>query len=282
MFWHRIWNFIDRKPEKQRAMKKLIILLITVPFILSSCYRDPYADFFVSRNVVDIGEAVHFTNNSIDADAFEWDFGDGNRAYSYDASHIYTFDGDFTVTLFAYNGNRVNKAVTNIRVLYPTTLEVTVLEYWDEYEVVDASVILYGSLADWNAENHPLVEGFTNQFGWTSFSNLNEQRYYVDVWEANHDNYTLAAEEGGVQWIETHVLVPNEDNYFIAYVDYYPDAKKSETTRDRSRRIVKLEQLGKREYQDKMESIEVRIAERKELRARQIEELGGIEKNIVK
>ena len=154
--------------------------------------------------------------------------------------------------------------------------------YWDEYEVENASVILYGSLADWNNEYNPLVEGFTNQYGWTSFSNLNEQRYYVDVWEANHDNYTLAAEEGGVVWIETHVLVPNSINEFIAYVDYYPDGKKSETTRDRSRRIVKLEYQGSRKYEDKLESVGTKTALHKNLRARQIEELGGIEKNIVK
>ena len=280
-FWHRFWVFISRKTEKLIVMKKFIIFLIAVPLVLSSCYRTPYADFFVSRNVVDIGEAIYFTNNSIDADYFEWDFGDGNRAYAFNASHIYTYDGTFTVTLFAFSENRlVDKAMTTITVLFPTTLEVTVLEYYDEYEVVDASVILYNTYDDWLDEYNPLVEGFTNQFGWTSFSNLREQRYYVDVWEANHDNYTLADED--VAWIETHVLVPNEINYFIAYVDYYETAKKSEAIRDRSRKLMKIEKFNKRDYEDKMESIEARIRERKELRAKQIDILGKEEKNIAK
>ena len=190
-------------------MKKLLIILIAVPFILSSCYREPLADFFVSRNVVDAGEVVYFTNNSLDADHFKWDFGDGTRAFTFDASHIYTYDGTYIVTLFAFNGNHVaDKAVTTVNVLYPTSLEVTVLEYYDEYEVVDASVILYNTYEDWLDEYNPLVEGFTNQFGWTTFSNLEPQMYYVDVWEANHNNYTLADED--ILWIETHVLVPNE------------------------------------------------------------------------
>jgi len=262
-------------------MKKFIIFLITVPFVLNSCYRDPYADFFVSRNVVDIGETVFFTNNSMDADHFEWDFGDGTRAYTFDANHIYTYDGTFTVSLFAFSGNRmVDKAVTTITVLFPTTLEVTVLEYYDEYEVVDASVILYNTYDDWLDEYNPLVEGFTNQFGWTSFSNLRAQRYYVDVWEANHDNYILADEDVG--WIETHVLVPNDINYFIAYVDYYVDEKKSEMSRDRSRKLMKIESVSKREYLDKLESIEAKIRERQELQAKQIKMLGMEEKNIVR
>ena len=151
------------------------------------------------------------------------------------------------------------------------------LEYWDDYEVEGASVYLYGTYDDWLAQPDPIAEAFTNQFGWTSFSNLNVQRYYLDVWEDNHDNYTLADED--VAWIETDVLIPNEINHFIAYVDYYADAKKSQATRDRSRRIVKLEQYSKREYLDKMESIEAKIAERKELRARQIELLEEEEKN---
>ena len=262
-------------------MKKFIMFLIAAQLILSSCYRDPYADFFVSRNVVDVGEAVFFTNNSMDADRFEWDFGDGTKAYTFDASHMYTYDGTFTVTLLAFSGNRmVDKAVATIHVLFPTTLEVTVLEYYDEYSVMDASVILYSTYDDWLDQYDPLVEGFTNQFGWTSFSHLNAQRYYVDVWEADHDNYTLAGEDVG--WIETHVLVPNEINYFIAYVDYYAPEKKSETVRDRSRRLMEIEKVSERQYRDRLESIQEKISERKALRAKQIEILGEERINIVK
>ena len=62
------------------------------------------------------------------------------------------------------------------------------LEYYDEYPVQDASVLLYGSLADWEAadEYYAIVEGFTNQYGETVFTNLNTQRYYIDVWEEQH------------------------------------------------------------------------------------------------
>lgn len=246
-------------------MKKYLLLILIVPVLLTNCDRHPIADFFVSRNIVDVGETVYFTNNSIDADHFEWDFGDGTRAYSFDASHIYTYDGIFTITLFAYAGKHmVDKATTTIEVLFPTSLEVTVLEYYDEYAVEDASVILYQTLDDWYDEYNPLVEGFTNQYGVTTFSNLQPQRYYVDVWETNHHNYILADED--VVFIETDPLIPNEMNYFIAWVDYVGPALKSEAKRDKSLKIIKMEKLNKRAYLDKLESTERKIQERKAAR----------------
>jgi hypothetical protein len=236
-------------------MKKLAYLILVLPFIIGSCSRDPIADFFVSQNVVEVGDVVYFTNNSYDADYFEWDFGDGYRSSAYDVTHIYDQEGVYTVTLFAYNGRHwVDRAITTINVLYPTSLEVIVLEYYDEYPVQDASVLLYSTLDDWNNEYNPLVEGFTNQYGETVFTHLGLQRYYIDVWEAQHHNYWLAEEDVG--WIETDVLIPNEMNTFIAWVDYTGETLKSSGMRDRG--VVKLrnlERVDRREYEEKVESV---------------------------
>ncbi len=142
-------------------MKKLAYIILIVPLIITSCSVDPIADFFVSRNLVDVGESVYFTNHSVDADYFEWDFGDGIRVNSFDASHIFTESGEYQVTLFAYNGrHQVDKAVSTVHVRVPTSLEVIVLEYYDEYPVQDASVLLYGSLDDWiDADIDYSIEG---------------------------------------------------------------------------------------------------------------------------
>jgi hypothetical protein len=244
-------------------MKKLAYIFLIVPLIIASCTRDPIADFFISRNVVNVGETVFFTNNSVDADYFEWDFGDGIRSSAFDASHFYNEPGTYYVTLYAYNGrNWVDEATRTLTVLPTTDLLVVVLEFFDEYPVMDASVLLYNTLDDWNAENNPLIEGFTDQYGEVLFTNLNEQRYYIDVWEAQHHNYWLAEEN--VMWIETHILVPNEENIFFAYVDYVEETKKSSGERDRSMaRIKKLEKVDRRTYDMKMESIKEMIEERK-------------------
>ncbi len=253
-------------------MKKLGYILLAVPLFLASCSQEPIADFYVSRNIVEVGEAVYFTNNSYDSDYFEWDFGDGTRSTAFDANHVYTQAGFYDVSLFAFNGqHRVDKAVTTIEVQYtPPSLEVIVLEYYDEYAVQDASVLLYGSLQDWNDEYNPLVEGFTNEYGEVIFDNLNVQRYYIDVWEQEHHNYWLAEED--VKWIETHVLVPNELNTFFAYVDWVePEPMKSslnssiEGSTERNRaimRVKKLEKVDRRVYEEKKESIRKKMEER--------------------
>jgi hypothetical protein len=264
-------------------MKKLGYLILAVPLIMASCSRDPIADFFVSRNIVDVGESVFFTNNSYDADYFEWDFGDGTRSTAYDAKHIYQQEGIYTVTLFAFSGQYVDKATAVVEVLYPTSLEVIVLEYYDEYAVQDASVLLYPTLDDWIDQTNDLVEGFTNQYGEVIFSNLNSQRYYIDVLEDFHHNYWLAEED--VAWIETHVLVPNELNTFFAYVDYVepePGLKSSVdgTTREIARKVAKIRKLEKvdaRKFEEKKESIRKKMEERKK-REEQSKKLDEIKK----
>jgi hypothetical protein len=49
------------------------------------------------------------------------------------------------------------------------------------------------------------------------FAGLDPYVYYVDVWEANHDNYTLASEDVG--FIRTPEILPHQINFFVAYVD---------------------------------------------------------------
>ena len=81
-------------------------------------------------------------------------------------------------------------------------------------------------------------EQFSNQYGECYFSNLSYQKYYVDVWEASHDNWYLGEDDPG-KWIETQELPGGWDHTFIAYVNYYePTAKKSATvTRPATRKL---------------------------------------------
>ncbi|MDD3740495.1 MAG: M14 family zinc carboxypeptidase, partial [Bacteroidales bacterium] len=46
---------------------------------------------------------VQFTNTSVDADTYEWDFGDGNTSTEENPLHTYTESGILTVSLTAYN-----------------------------------------------------------------------------------------------------------------------------------------------------------------------------------
>lgn len=61
---------------------------------------DPIAEFTSSAN----GNEVSFTNQSMNADSYSWDFGDGNSSDEEDPVHTYEMDGAYTVTLVASNG----------------------------------------------------------------------------------------------------------------------------------------------------------------------------------
>ena len=243
-------------------MKKIILFILAVPFVLISCERHPFADFTVSDTEIEVGMSVFFNNYSYDANWYEWDFGDGYVSFDFNPVHTYEIGGTFTVSLTAYYNDREwDRCYATVYVANPTELEVQVLEYYDEYAVPDASVILYNTGDDWWDEVDMVVEGFTDEWGIVTFSGLYPQRYYVDVWEDFHNNWILAEEDFG--FVETDVLTPHVMNYFIAWVDYVVPTKKSDGRPEKSARILKLEKVDKRIYDQKAESARKKLEELK-------------------
>lgn len=207
-------------------MKRIWFAFFALPLILSSCVEYPEAEFYASEIEVEVGETVYFYNTSYNAHFYEWDFGDGSYSNYIDAEHRYQSSGTFEVVLRAENRNgNVDYAYQEINVVYPTTLEITVEEYYDGYVVPGARVRLYPTRNDWDLETNMIVEGYTGQNGKVVFSGLGPFVYYVDVYEDNHDNYTIAQELP--QLIRTQQLLANEINQFTALVDYYTTTKKS-------------------------------------------------------
>ena len=227
-------------------MKKLYFLIAIGALVFTSCERHPYADFYASDQVIEINQIVYFTNNSTDADYFEWDFGDGTGSNSLNPSHSYAYEGTYTVRLTAYrNGSHADESIMTISVVFPTTLEITVLEYYDEYPVSDASVRLYPSLYDWDNETNMVVEGFTDGQGVVTFTGLNPVSYCIDVWHSNYDNYSLRNED--VDFIKTLSLQRHQLNTFIAYVDYVQHVSTTSGKKEMKMKIMKV----KRVYSEK-------------------------------
>jgi len=199
--------------------------------VLTSCNIQPEAFFYTDKVTVEIGEDVYFTNASSNASEFEWNFGDGTYSDAVNAVHSFAGTGLFTVSLKAWSDNgNLDETYQEIEVLSPTMLEVEVLEYYDQYPVQGASVILYPTLQDWDNETNAIVEGFTNSTGKVIFTNLNARVYYIDVWHSQHNNYTLRDED--VAFIETERLKAHELNQFTAWVDY-TGSKGTAAVRDR-------------------------------------------------
>lgn len=212
-------------------MNTRIIISGIMLIMLAGCYDihdypiEPVARFTASSYSVGIGQDVYFNNGSLYADYFEWDFGDGYYSNTYNPVHYYSHPGTYTVSLTAFqDGGYCHTLYTTIYVYANTTLEITVLEYYDEYPVADASIILYPTLQDWYNETHPVLEVYTDARGKAVIDDLPPVSYYIDVWHPNHNNYVLAEED--VSYIRIPPLVRNGYNYFVAWVDYVPGGYK--------------------------------------------------------
>jgi PKD repeat protein len=199
-------------------MKRIVYLLMILPLILLSCEKTPSAHFYTDTSEPEVGQTVVFYNDSHNADRFEWDFGDGYISNDRSPSHIFNSTGPVTVNLTAISKSGISDdASLDLNIMVPTLLEIEVLEYYQEYVVPDASVYLYPTLTDWDAQTNREAAGYTDENGIVVFAGLDPYVYYVDVYEANHDNYTLRNEDVG--FIRTPEILPHQINFFIAYVD---------------------------------------------------------------
>jgi gliding motility-associated-like protein len=72
---------------------------------IACVYDNPIASFSTDQDVLnEIDPLVSFYNNSINANSFEWEFGDGTNSFSENPIHTYPDDAaSYLVTLVAYN-----------------------------------------------------------------------------------------------------------------------------------------------------------------------------------
>ena len=197
-------------------------MFLALSLIIFACKKSkdetPIASFSVNTTEPSVGQPVSFINDSQNGQSFEWNFGDGYTSTDRDPIHTFTSTGSFEVILSAVSKSGISDtARLTLNVLIPTLLEIDVREYYSQDVIPGASIILYPTLADWDAQTNSVVEGFTDADGVAVFSNLNPIVYYVDVWEATHDNYTLRNEDVG--FIRTPEVLPHKINQFIAWVD---------------------------------------------------------------
>lgn len=207
-------------------MKRNIYWFIITPIFLLSCQKTPEAFFHIDSSDPEVGEKILFMNDSHNAVKFDWDFGDGTTTNERSPSHIYTGTGSYDVVMMAISKKGLEARVTMIiDVKIPTLLEIEVREYYQQYAVANATVTLYSTLPDWDAQTGAISQGVTDADGITVFSNLDPFVYYVDVWEQNYDNYTLKNES--VDYIRTPEILPHKINRFVAWVDSVPHTKRA-------------------------------------------------------
>lgn len=218
-------------------MKRLLTILPILSLLLAGCYHEPFAEANINPNPAWVGQDIAFTNLSQNTEYSEWDMGDGTASSSFNVVHYYIDPGQYTVTLSSYGEKKGMSRATFIVDVTGSELKIIVKEYFDEYVIEEASVLLYATQNDWfEADVNKAVGGeqFTNRYGECMFEGLSFQKYYVDVYyrvgNEGYVNWLLG--EDDIAWVETQEVLGGWDHTFIAYVESVTfDAQQKSTGR---------------------------------------------------
>ena len=151
-------------------MRKLYFLALSILLVIVSCDNDeeqePIASFTVSKTEIFSGESVVFTNNSLNAVSYEWNFGDGSATLSEEnPTYTYVDPGSYTVTLKAIGKGGVSTSSTDISVLEEPRIiagqridQYNVGDFWiDVLDVIALDYYYYNTLSADNIYLHTIV-----------------------------------------------------------------------------------------------------------------------------
>lgn len=124
--------------KRYRISTLIIGLIVAALVFLNGCKEDDYpvptassqAKFTYTMNVIDYNEGkafeVQFSNQSILANSYLWDFGNGNTSTEENPTEIFTEQGDYTISLTITSDNDLHynnlTYSVNIRMLLKETL----------------------------------------------------------------------------------------------------------------------------------------------------------------
>ncbi len=89
-----------------------------IAFLFASCASNP-VKFTIKEHKIKLPAYAMFTNQSPDADRFEWTFGDGSHSTEKNPRHFYTKSGIYQVQLKSFKGNKMTSYQQKIEVLPP-------------------------------------------------------------------------------------------------------------------------------------------------------------------
>lgn len=129
-----IWNIFI---FKLRSMKTSLLLFCAVVIGTICCKKhnsftpSPEASFTIAGNTsssVTMGPYDQFslTNNSMNADTYVWDFGNGTRSTQKEAVLQYTSAGTYMVTLTASKNGKTSVTSKKVRVVDPVAKQIVV------------------------------------------------------------------------------------------------------------------------------------------------------------
>jgi PKD repeat protein len=84
--------------------------------VLAACTKKPSASFVADKLEVETYEPIQFTNTSMDAYSYEWDFGDGEKSVEKSPSHAYETAGTRGIQLIAYSKKKKQIATFSLSI----------------------------------------------------------------------------------------------------------------------------------------------------------------------
>lgn len=98
--------------------------------LLAACGVKPQASFVIPTEKHVAPAEITFTNQSLNADSYEWDFGDGATSTEAEPKHRYMHSGNYTVVLKAIKGKKI---ITTKQMIQVTAPERCLIEIETEY-----------------------------------------------------------------------------------------------------------------------------------------------------
>lgn len=179
--------------------------------IINDVWVLPKAYFEIAPRFVYVNdEPVHFFNLSDNGSTYVWDFGDGNGSDELNPTHVYTKDGNYTVTLNVWTENNCYDLyeMETAVLVEPTGRIVFPNVFRPESPIEDNRVFLPGVI-DHVEEYHLMIfnrwgelifESFEQETGWDGYVDGRMAKQDVYVWkvEGKYSNGQTFSQTGDV------------------------------------------------------------------------------------
>jgi hypothetical protein len=222
------------KSKRTNPLFVSISIIVVSVFFIQSCTKTPTPGFtYGPTSNPEAGDSIMFTNASLDATTYSWDFGDGYNSTETDPMNIYVEAGAYTVTLTASNDKKSAMISEVVNINEATVMGVYVYEDDEETLITNCEVWVYDNLYDYeNNYFEPHYEAYTDADGLALFLNLEDQEYIVDFYKATDTGFW-----GGAYYVGPLTL--NEVNVYGVALEYTTDSKKSLERKIENRRTPK-------------------------------------------
>lgn len=197
-----------------------LIVILVVFIVSSSCIKEPAAMFSYDPSTnPEAGEEIKFNNETLDANDYYWDFGNGLTSEEEMPSTRFKPPGNYTVTLTASNTFKSSTYSENILIHPPTILDFWVYDT-DGLPISTGYAELYPTYGDAMNGTNMISSKTSNQDGRASFNNLEAQSYYLLFTKYTPTGAWAAGGNIGP-------LVQNQVNEYWAIAEFYTDVYKS-------------------------------------------------------